>query len=87
MITRAGGAYCASLFFCKSAAWTKRGLQHAPDLVLYHAWKMHTPYTGEEPPFDNIEDLHWAWTCFEPWLLSGFEPFVPAFEPRGLCGV
>ena len=45
---------------CKSVAWSRRGLQHACELVLYHSWNMHTPHTGEEPPFDNIEDLHWA---------------------------
>ena len=45
---------------CKSVAWSRRGLQHACELVLYHSWNMHTPHTGEECPFDNIEDLHWA---------------------------
>ena len=45
---------------CKSVAWSRRGLPHACDLVLYHSWNMHTPHTGEEPPFDNIEELHWA---------------------------
>ena len=37
---------------CKSVAWSRRGLPHACDLVLYHSWNMHTPHTGEE--------LHWA---------------------------
>ena len=41
-------------------ARSRRGLPHACDLVLYHSWSMHTPHTGEECPFDNIEDLHWA---------------------------
>ena len=45
---------------CKSVAWSRRGLSHACDLVLYHSWKMHASHTGEEPPFDNIEELHWA---------------------------
>jgi len=41
----------------KSVSWMRRGLPHASDLALYHAWKMHTAHTGEEPPFD-IEELH-----------------------------
>ena len=45
---------------CKSVAWSRRGLPHACDLVLYHSWNMHTPHTGEEPPCGNIEELHWA---------------------------
>ena len=45
--------------YCKSVAWSRRGLSAACDLVLYHAWYMHTPHTGEEPPFD-IEELRWA---------------------------
>ena len=69
---------------CKSLG--AGGLPHACDLVLHHSWSMHTPHTGEAPPFDNIEELHWACIGFEPWLLLGFEPFVSALEPRGLCG-
>ena len=45
---------------CKRVAWNRRGLPHACDLVLHHSWSMHTPHTGEAPPFNNIEDLHWA---------------------------
>ena len=41
-------------------AWSRRGLPHACDLVLHHSWNMHMPHTGEAPPFDNIEELHWA---------------------------
>ena len=37
---------------CKSVAWSRRGLPHACDLVLYHSWKLHASHTGEEPPFD-----------------------------------
>ena len=46
---------------CHRVAWSRRGLPHACDLVLHHSWDMHTPHTGEAPPFDNIEEeLHWA---------------------------
>ena len=43
----------------KSVSWMRRGLQHATDLALFHAWTLHTAHTAEEPPFD-VEELHCA---------------------------
>ena len=40
----------------KSVSWTRRGMEAAVALSLYHGWRLHKEYTGENATFD-MDDL------------------------------